>query len=89
LEQAALLGLAGSYLRAPVGRLWKRDRLIGAPVWSSLMLVPAVAALRAYGDAAKMTGYPIGLAWRLRRFGALGRRTTWRRISYDGRLWRP
>jgi len=61
----APLGLAAAaYVRRPYARL--------APAlpelsWRSRLLVLAwVPAIRVIGDVAKMAGYPVGLAWRLR-----------------------
>ncbi len=84
---AGLLSLA--YLRAPARRLYRRDRDHGVPSPETLAALPVVAALRLLGDAAKMAGYPVGLWWRFRRFGSIGWRTSWRRISPDGVVWSP
>jgi glycosyltransferase involved in cell wall biosynthesis len=81
--------LGSGYLAKPVRRLWCRDRSMGRAASESLGLVPLVVVLRAIGDVAKMAGYPAGLAWRWRRFGRLGWRTTWRRVSPAGALFRP
>lgn len=66
----AVLGLGAlAYCRRPlqrlrpaVARLSRTERLAAAG------LVPVI---RATGDLAKMAGYPVGLAWRLRRLAAL------------------
>ena len=63
-ELAPMLLAVAGYVRRPYRRLapalpalsW-RDRL------SALAWVPAI---RLIGDVAKMAGYPVGLAWRLR-----------------------
>ncbi len=69
--------IAGAaYLRRPYARLLPqlpalapRDRLV-AVAW--------VPLIRFIGDAAKMTGYPVGLLWRWRRYGP---RRDWRAIG--------
>jgi glycosyltransferase involved in cell wall biosynthesis len=62
-----LLGLgAAAYTRRPYQRL--APLLAGQPsraVASAVMLVPII---RLVGDLAKMLGYPVGLAWRFRRW---------------------
>ena len=87
LVVAGLLGLA--YVRTPVRRLRDRDRERGVGWRSTVVAVPLAAGLRALGDLAKMVGYPVGLWWRLRCFGSLGWRTSWRRISPEGVVWSP
>jgi glycosyltransferase involved in cell wall biosynthesis len=81
--------LGSGYLAKPICRLWRRDRSIGRAASETIVLVPLVVALRAVGDAAKMAGYPVGLAWRWRRFGGIGWKTSWRRVSPGGALFRP
>lgn len=70
-----LLGALG-YMRQLVRRLLRRResryRLPSRIVMS--------AALRAFGDLAKMAGYPAGLLWRARRYGL---RKNWRSIPED------
>jgi len=87
LVVACVLGVA--YLREPVRRLCRRDRERGVSLSRFIAVVPLVAVLRAFGDLAKMTGYPAGLAWRARRMGGLGWRSSWRRVSPDGVVWSP
>ncbi len=82
-----LMGVA--YVRKPIVRLWNRDRQHGVSPLNTVVLIPNVIWLRALGDVAKMAGYPTGVVWRVRRFGALGPRTTWKRISPNGTLHRP
>lgn len=81
--------LGSAYVARPLSRLRSRDRLSGTSAINSVATVPLVIALRALGDVAKMAGYPVGLAWRWRRFGGIGWRTTWRRISPAGEVFRP
>ncbi len=83
----AILGVA--YVARPLVRLRARDRAIGLRARDSLAIVPLVITLRALGDGAKMVGYPVGLCWRIRRFGGLGWRTAWPRVSPTGALFRP
>ncbi len=78
-----------TYVARPVIRLWSRDRRLGRTRRETLALVPLVVALRTIGDVAKMTGYPAGLVWRWRRYGGLGWRTAWPRISPSGDLFLP
>ncbi len=64
-----LLNTAGSvaYMRRPWERLWRRRASLG---WGRLAGAIALApVLRLTGDLAKMAGYPVGLAWRHRRYG--------------------
>jgi cellulose synthase/poly-beta-1,6-N-acetylglucosamine synthase-like glycosyltransferase len=77
------------YVRRPIKRLWARDRLRGVAWRQSLLATPAVIGLRALGDLAKMAGYPAGLRWRWRRFGAIDYRTSWNRVSPSGDVFRP
>lgn len=88
-EYLLSLFLAAAYIRAPIVRLIRRDTQKSRSLFDSLTLIPLIALLRGIGDVAKMTGYPAGLAWRFQRYGTLGWRTTWKRVSPDGRLWRP
>jgi glycosyltransferase involved in cell wall biosynthesis len=81
--------LGGLYLRAPLLRLWHRDRSRKLSLHSSALLVPLLPVLRGVGDVAKMVGYPAGLYWRWRRSGAIGWKTAWRRVSPSGVVWRP
>lgn len=74
---ALALGVTGGavYLRHPARRLLRRrDRLTSSELALGLLALPC---LRALGDIAKMTGYPVGLIWRWRRYGP---RKTWRTI---------
>jgi glycosyltransferase involved in cell wall biosynthesis len=79
------LGLA--YLRGPlrryVGRL-REDRLSPAPLVVAALLI---AFQRALGDIAKMAGYPVGIAWRIRRDRSFRLWTSgWASRSRDGHL---
>jgi glycosyltransferase involved in cell wall biosynthesis len=87
LLSAGLLG--GAYVSRPVRRLWRRDRQSGIALRETLRGGPIVIALRGLGDLAKMVGYPAGLVWRWRRFGGIGHRTAWPRVSPAGVLFRP
>ncbi len=61
-----LAGLAAAlaYLRAPLRRLWPR---LAALSWAGrAQAIAYVPLIRLVGDAAKMLGYPAGVAWRLR-----------------------
>jgi glycosyltransferase involved in cell wall biosynthesis len=80
-------GVAGiAYIRRSLLRLWNRDRKSHRPAVDTLVVVPLVVWLKLVGDLAKMIGYPTGLWWRYRRFSSISWRTSWRRISPDGRL---
>ncbi|MDI3339545.1 MAG: glycosyltransferase [Sphaerobacter sp.] len=74
VTRAAALG-AVLYMRRPWLRLWRRRAELPA---RDLLLAAALAPLlRLVGDVAKMCGYPVGVAWRARRFGL---RVSWQRI---------
>lgn len=88
-ELALTVLLGAAYVRRAMGRLWHRDRRSRMATHESLAAIPLVVALRAAGDLAKMAGYPAGLVWRWRRFGTIGWRSSWQRISPDGALFRP
>jgi glycosyltransferase involved in cell wall biosynthesis len=89
IELLVALVLGAGYVRRPVRRLFQRDRQRGLRATNSARLIPLVVALRAAGDMAKMAGYPVGLVWRWRRYGGIGWRTSWRRISPAGELFHP
>ena len=57
------------YCRRP----WQRLRVLGAALTPGQRLAAAalVPVIRVTGDLAKMAGYPVGLAWRRRRRGAI------------------
>ncbi len=58
---------AAAYMRRPWERLWRRRAtLVRGQLAGAMMLAPV---LRLTGDLAKMLGYPVGLAWRHRRYG--------------------
>ncbi len=76
--------LAALYVRTPIMRLRRRDLAAGLSARATLPIVPLVISLRAVGDVAKMIGYPIGLIWRLRRYGIRGLRTSWKQITPSG-----
>ncbi len=62
---AALLALgAGVYLRAPYRRLVRLWQSLSAG--RKLMAMTWVPVIRVAGDIAKMSGYPVGVLWRLR-----------------------
>jgi GT2 family glycosyltransferase len=63
---ALLLGSA--YLRRPYQRLW--EGTAGQPLHRRLAALPWPPLIRVTGDVAKLLGYPVGVAWRLRRRGA-------------------
>lgn len=85
-EIVATAMLGAAYMRRPAARLWKNDDV---ERWNFPILLFVAIFQRLVGDLAKMAGYPAGLAWRWRRFGSLGWRTSWQRISVRGCLWRP
>jgi glycosyltransferase involved in cell wall biosynthesis len=58
-----LLG-AGSYTRRPAERLW--DVTWGWRPPARLRAFSLILVIRLVGDIAKMIGYPVGLAWRIR-----------------------
>lgn len=66
---AALAVGAGLYTRRPLERLAPRLAKMGPR--DAAVAVALVPAIRAVGDLAKMAGYPVGVAWRVRRRGAL------------------
>ena len=68
-----LLG-AVAYVRRPAQRLWSRRNGDAIAV---ARLLPLAGLLRAFGDFAKMAGYPAGLLWRARNHGL---RRDWRSI---------
>ena len=61
-----LLGMVAglAYLRLPLRRLW--PRLAGLTLPQRALALLYLPLIRLTGDVAKMGGYPIGLAWRLR-----------------------
>ena len=62
-----LLYLAGAaaYTRTPYRRL--RPRLRGMTPGDKLKAIALVPVIRVVGDVAKMIGYPVGVAWRIRQ----------------------
>jgi glycosyltransferase involved in cell wall biosynthesis len=58
-----LLGVA-AYTRTPYRRLFKALRR--ESFWTALYACALVPCIRLVGDVAKMIGYPVGWAWRLR-----------------------
>lgn len=86
----AILSIAGcAYIHKPILRLLGRDRRDGEPLLSTLATAPLIVAQRMFGDAAKMCGYPVGIAWRLRKFGFRGLRSGWQSTRFDGSRWSP
>ena len=72
---ALAFGGAAWYLRRPYRRLWRqRQHYPRHWVVRAALLIPLV---RLIGDLAKQAGYPVGLAWRCRRYGI---RRTWQSI---------
>jgi cellulose synthase/poly-beta-1,6-N-acetylglucosamine synthase-like glycosyltransferase len=80
----AVLGIA--YATPVVRRLRLRDSKAGIGLRSTVPIAVLAVLLRTVGDIAKMAGYPVGLTWRVHHFGP---RTSWQRITPDGRRWRP
>ncbi len=62
---ALAFAAAALYCRKPYVRLLPALR--GLPVREALYALSLVPLIRLTGDIAKMTGYPVGLIWRLRR----------------------
>lgn len=63
---AGLYLLGGlAYVRTPYRRLWPRLRALSPA--GRLAAIAWVPVIRLVGDLAKMAGYPVGVAWRLRR----------------------
>ncbi|MHB8644683.1 MAG: glycosyltransferase [Thermomicrobiales bacterium] len=62
-----VIAIAGLSLRRPYARL--RPMLGSLPTAQQMEAVTLVPLIRATGDIAKLCGYPIGLAWRLRHHG--------------------
>jgi glycosyltransferase involved in cell wall biosynthesis len=61
-----VVGLAGTgYCRRPYMRLLPKLRTLSLP--SAIYAIMLVPVIRLTGDVAKMLGYPIGVAWRLKR----------------------
>ncbi len=75
--------LAAAYLRRPYQRLWRATD--GLPLAQRLAPLIWPPLIRLTGDVAKMVGYPVGVAWRLRAGSAAGGRTA---ISRPARGWR-
>ncbi len=71
-----ILLAAAAYLRRPYARLL--PQLPPLPPRDRLTATLHVPLIRLVGDAAKMTGYPVGLLWRWRRHGP---RRDWRAIE--------
>jgi glycosyltransferase involved in cell wall biosynthesis len=63
------------YMRALVQRITRRYP--GVTRAQKIRLAAVSAGLRLLGDLAKMAGYPVGLAWRARRYGL---KNDWRTI---------
>jgi glycosyltransferase involved in cell wall biosynthesis len=64
-----LITLGGTlYCARPVMRLFSRSDTRPRDQWRALPLVPFI---RLIGDVAKMLGYPVGLAWRVRHSSRL------------------
>jgi glycosyltransferase involved in cell wall biosynthesis len=65
-----LVGVAAglAYLRLPLRRLW--PRLAGLMLRERAMALIYLPLIRLTGDVAKMIGYPVGRAWRMRHPGA-------------------
>jgi len=63
-----VLAIGGAwYIASPVRRLIRRRASMpNAEFVRALAIIPC---LRILGDVAKMAGYPVGLLWRLRRYG--------------------
>lgn len=62
-----LLLLGGAaYCRRPWQRLWEQGRELPWSGW--LKAAALVPVIRVVGDVAKMVGYPVGWAWRLRHW---------------------
>lgn len=86
--ELAIVALAGvGYASRPVKRLLRRRQDTSA--CDLALTVPLAVALVLLGDLAKMVGYPAGLRWRRQRYGRIGRRTTWQRITPAGDLQHP
>lgn len=58
----------GAYTRRPAARLWPNTW--GWRLFPRLRAFALIPIIRLVGDVAKMVGYPVGLAWRLRNRGA-------------------
>lgn len=85
--EVVMTGLFGfAYMNKPFKRLRAHKSQSGFKV---IALIALASFQRLLGDVAKMTGYPVGLVWRWRRYGGLGWRTSWLRISPRGSLWQP
>lgn len=83
-----LLVVAGMFhVWKPVRRLMRRDRDAGIPLPETIATLPLVPLQMVIGDLAKMAGYPVGLKWRLDRFGSLRPSRDWRRITGSGEMW--
>ncbi len=61
---ALAVALGAAYLRRPYQRLWRATH--GLPLRERLAPLPWPPLIRVTGDVAKMLGYPVGIAWRLR-----------------------
>jgi hypothetical protein len=68
-----------SYMVTPSKRLLKRESPT-LPRFAWFLLI--TAGVRAIGDLAKMSGYPVGLYWRWKRYGL---QRDWRSIPFSAR----
>jgi glycosyltransferase involved in cell wall biosynthesis len=75
----ALIAGAGHTLATPYGRLRGQWQCLSP--WQRLLAAAWVPVIRITGDAAKMIGYPVGLAWRRRH-----RPPAWRPSQRAGRI---
>ncbi len=64
LAWAAGILLSLVYLRRPLERAWHQSRGLG--LWRRGYVLMLIPVLRLVGDLAKMVGYPVGVAWRVR-----------------------
>jgi glycosyltransferase involved in cell wall biosynthesis len=67
---ALVAALVAVHLQAPLRRAWRRSR--GLPASERLIVGLLVPVIRFVGDMAKMIGYPVGVARRLRGRGGVG-----------------
>ena len=89
LEMAVTCILGALYVARPVRRLLKRNGALQSGPAELMATSATIPFQMALGDFAKMAGYPVGLVWRYRIYGTLHPQKNWRRISPEGRLWKP
>lgn len=81
--------LAILYLHRPFSRLLKKESFQRSGPRQRMMMLCCLPFVRLSGDVAKMCGYPLGITWRIRRFGRRGWRINWKQIGPHDVMPRP